>query len=628
MLCYGLTFAVQVLFGGMVSATTIDAYSAGSIRSLIPKATLPALSFSTASILSLAQGAYSLPSSSVAARRRVFLALAVVPVLTLYASLATSFRSEFQLLPSVHPIQHLAAENDAKFYQILSRQSQTLDEASAEYQRRYQRQPPPNFDKWFLKAKDDGFLLIDEFDTMMAALEPLWGVSPADIRGRVEYALNVSHMSMIRFAITDHQLSYSMENFAAWMADQMYGWFDQEVLNTLPDMVFAVNTRDEPKVVVPHDILANVLNDVQPPIPGIDHDMSQRVEFMEVGKQNAWDAMSISCPADSPARGFEHPASPSPATLSDFGFLLNVTMSKDVCQFPELRDLHAMLLSPESLSMTHSLVPVFSQAKISCFQDLLYPSPWYAAKYDMLEYQEDEDQDWDDKENVVYWTGTNTGGHSTMENWRLFQRQRLTLLATDHNRPITLLKRGLQPHGTNNAPRQAQNWQPVNSTIQEISHAFRMRISAVIQCEQDACDDQQSVLGVGPELKDDINASYETRYNLDVDGNGFSGRFYRLLRSKSAVLKQTLYKEWHDDWLIPWVHYIPVNMDLDDLPEIIRYLTQEPEGQALGKKVAEGSRDWASKVLRKEDMVLVFWRLLLEYGRILNDDREMMNCCS
>ena len=621
-----LTFAVRVLLGGTVSATTIDAYSAAAIRSLTTKATLPALSLSTASILSLAQGACSLPSSSVAARRRVFLVLAVIPIMTLYVSRATSFRSEFQLHPSVHPIQHLATEGDAKFHQILSRQSQTLDEACAEYQRRYKRQPPPNFDKWFQTAKDSGFLLIDEFDTMMVALEPLWGMSPADIRGRVEYALNAGHMSMIRFAITDHQFSFSMENFAAWMAGEIYGWFDQEVLNTLPDMVFAVNTRDEPKVVVPHDILSNALNNQQD-VPGIDHDMSQRVEFMEVGKQNAWDAMSISCPVGSPARGFGHPASP-PVTLSDFGFLSNVTMSKDVCQFPGLRDLHAMLLSPESLSMTHSLVPVFSQAKISTFQDLLYPSPWYAAKYDMLEYQEDEDRDWDEKENVVYWTGTNTGGHSTMENWRLFQRQRLTLMATDHSRPITLLKRDLEPHGGKNAPHQAQNWQPVNSTIQEISHAFRMRISAVIQCEQDACDDQQSVLGVGPELKDDINASYETRYNLDVDGNGFSGRFYRLLRSKSAVLKQTLYKEWHDDWLIPWVHYIPVNMDLGDLPEIIRYLTQEPEGQALGKKVAEASREWAGRVLRKQDMVLVFWRLLLEYGRILNDNREMMNCCS
>lgn len=50
---------------------------------------------------------------------------------------------------------------------------------------------------WTLTAKDSGLPLIDEFDTMMAAMEPLWGVTPADIYGRVEYALNAGHMSMI-----------------------------------------------------------------------------------------------------------------------------------------------------------------------------------------------------------------------------------------------------------------------------------------------------------------------------------------------------------------------------------------------------------------------------------------------
>lgn len=95
-------------------------------------------------------------------------------------------------------------------------------------------------------------------------------------------------------------------------------------------MVFAVNTRDKAKVVVMHNILANTLNYVQPPVPVVDHDMSQRVEFMQVGKQNAWDAMSISCPADSPARDFGHPASPSPVNLSDFeSAVLEQTLYKE-----------------------------------------------------------------------------------------------------------------------------------------------------------------------------------------------------------------------------------------------------------------------------------------------------------
>jgi len=43
---------------------------------------------------------------------------------------------------------------------------------------------------------------------------------------------------------------------------------------------------------------------------------------------------------------------------------------------------------------------------------------------------------------------------------------------------------------------------------------------------------------------------------LDVDGNGWSSRFHRLLISGSMVIKSTIYPEWHSDWLTPWVHYV------------------------------------------------------------------------
>lgn len=37
-------------------------------------------------------------------------------------------------------------------------------------------------------------------------------------------------------------------------------WFDSEALETLPNMTLAMNTMDEPKVVVPHDLLSHALN--------------------------------------------------------------------------------------------------------------------------------------------------------------------------------------------------------------------------------------------------------------------------------------------------------------------------------------------------------------------------------
>ncbi|KAH1998307.1 hypothetical protein KXV97_000508, partial [Aspergillus fumigatus] len=333
------------------------------------------------------------------------------------------------------------------------------------------------------------------------------------------------------------------------------------------------------------------------------------VKFIEVGRQNAWEALTMSCSIDSPSRAFSKTTASS--TVSEVGLLSNLTMSKDICLYPELRNLHAILQAPASLALTHSLVPIFSQAKPSSFQDLLYPSPWYAAKMDMMEYREQDDMDWEQKENLVYWTGSTTGGYSTTDNWRSFQRQRLVLWTGDKNRPVTLLRKSESKGPSDNIV----TWEAYNSTIASISSSLKIRMSAVIQCEEDACRDQKAAFGLEDEVKDELRASYAAKYNLDLDGNGFSGRFYRLLRSNSTVLKQTIYKEWHDDWLIPWVHYIPVSMDLKDFPEIVRYMSKEPEGLALGQKIADQSRDWSNKVLRKIDMRLVFWRLLLEYAR-------------
>lgn len=39
------------------------------------------------------------------------------------------------------------------------------------------------------------------------------------------------------------------------------------------------------------------------------------------------------------------------------------------------------------------------------------------------------------------------------------------------------------------------------------------------------------------------------KYALDIDGNGWSSRFHRLMTSGSAVLKMTIFPEWHSDWL-------------------------------------------------------------------------------
>ena len=44
----------------------------------------------------------------------------------------------------------------------------------------------------------------------------------------------------------------------------------------------------------------------------------------------------------------------------------------------------------------------------------------------------------------------------------------------------------------------------------------------------------------------------------------------------------------------------------------------------VAKQIAEDGRDWAAKVLRREDMVLYVWRVVMEYARICDERRDVM----
>jgi hypothetical protein len=97
-----------------------------------------------------------------------------------------------------------------------------------------------------------------------------------------------------------------------------------------------------------------------------------------------------------------------------------------------------------------------------------------------------------------------------------------------------------------------------------------------------------------------------------MDGNAFSGRFYAFLTSKSLVYKMAVFREWHEEWLKPWVHYIPISLRGDEWVETARWFGKEIAGKTAAKQIAAQGTEWANKVLRNEDMEAWFFRLLLE----------------
>ena len=49
---------------------------------------------------------------------------------------------------------------------------------------------------------------------------------------------------------------------------------------------------------------------------------------------------------------------------------------------------------------------------------------------------------------------------------------------------------------------------------------------------------------------------------------------------------------------------------------------EEKAAEAEAQRIAMQGREWAGKVLRNEDLEVWFFRLLLEYGRLIDDNRE------
>ena len=66
--------------------------------------------------------------------------------------------------------------------------------------------------------------------------------------------------------------------------------------------------------------------------------------------------------------------------------------------------------------------------------------------------------------------------------------------------------------------------------------------------------------GIGALLRDyrfdeggvNLGDHWKHKYLLDIDGMGYSGRFFSFLESDSAVIKATVYREFFEDWIQPW----------------------------------------------------------------------------
>ena len=217
----------------------------------------------------------------------------------------------------------------------------------------------------------------------------------------------------------------------------------------------------------------------------------------------------------------------------------NWTSAADICQQPDMENLHGFYLSPAAYKASHELFPVFSQSKAPGYNDILYPSPWnYLEKAKYEPNDEHPDIPFEKKANTLFWRGgTSEGVSPGSGTWKGMARQRFIHLANNINnttppQPILL------PH-----PATSSQLRYVDVPTSELTKHLSVDVhivETIVRCGGQDCPDQS--LEFSPLAQPiDFQSHWAHKYLLDLDGAGFSGRFLPFLFSRSLPFKAALF---------------------------------------------------------------------------------------
>jgi hypothetical protein len=513
-----------------------------------------------------------------------------------------------------HPVEVLIRDAKAGFEQMLEKQSKTYAAALEEYQRRYGIEPPSGFQAWYEFAVANQSPIIDEFDMIYESVSPFWKLSGQEVVRVMNNAHQTPDIDLwlcsFSGATAETHCSHPSRTKDRHISD-MFNQLLGDLPGTLPDVKFLVNHIDEPRVLIP-------------PSP---ESHKRPFTVTNLAERPTWDAITKHCPSQQTTRA-PNTNQQDPSTYN-LPHVTNLTATLNLCINPHYATTHGLFQSPPSFRLIEGHVPVLSTGKPSTMSDILIPSPAYLVEPE-FQYNPTRDMPWARKASQLYWAGSTTGGVVTSlvqdtgndmggggggggNNWRHFHRQRFLTLAQN-----------LDP------PQQGHIYlHEVNGQIQTVRSRFwngrlwNVFPTRIFQCKSPApCLQERSFFRHMP--WQDGDAALGAKLVFDLDGNGISGRFYKLLASKSLVLKQTLLREWHDERLVPWLHYVPVSLEMGELPEVVQWFLGTRRGEQRAREVAERGREWFGRAMREVDVKIYLWRLVLELARVGDEGRGVL----
>jgi hypothetical protein len=492
-----------------------------------------------------------------------------------------------------HPIEMLHARAEQQFKALLERQSKTPLEAEETYRKRYGRTPPPGFKQWAQYAIAARSPIIDDYDIIDDAVAPYYSMTPKHF---VELMFRAS-LQTPRDDVHEGALAlceFVDGGFNKTPTCRGDDWFnDMEATlpggigKNIPDMAFVINYLDEPSV------LASEADEFKMTWENkrgksLAKEVHQACALLE-GK-----TLDLGRRAGSPVENFGIP------------FVQDWEDSKNVCKHPEMLNQHGIYVAPGTADILNVRAPILSTGKPYPFADIVIPSPQYMWQKNLIAPA--NDIGWKEKKRAVYWAGSTTGSFATNDrekSWRNSHRQRFASRFAEPRHPNLTFGETTYLRRSN----YLKTYEPYTSD-QVNADLYHVRLTGLIQCEEEACKKQAEYFAgaahEGPEK------AFEYRFNFDIDGNAYTNRFYRLLGSHSVPLKMTLWREWHDERLIPWLHYVPVSVSFDEVPEMVRFLATTDEGDRISEKISKAGAEWHDRALAGIHQGIYLYRLLLE----------------
>ncbi|KXJ91226.1 hypothetical protein Micbo1qcDRAFT_195376 [Microdochium bolleyi] len=356
-------------------------------------------------------------------------------------------------------------------------------------------------------------------------------------------------------------------------------------------------------------------------------------------------------------------------------FLGNWEKALDHCHQPDIFNLHEFYTVPHRAELFQDLLPLFSTSKTDSFNDLLVPHPGF-----LLSTQKNETQDkaFDKKFDMISWHGDLLGdssGSSSSSSSSQAHQQHLTLRLS--SQALRGSHRNRLVHIVNNASSTDKvaflvGYKPIGKG--DDLHYFRYEDIATRSangplpfiasftnekgCSSEECHLLEKEFGssaagwVGVDQKQLDPKNHRYRIILDThDGPADAvvppshqpsspqqRPFLTALHSPSTVpVLSSIFRTWSTERLTPWAHFVPLDTRYHALHSTMAYFIgltgRGPlDGRMRGdgdmdartddaRWIAEEGAKWAKRALRREDMQIYMFRLLLEWGRVIKEDR-------